>query len=101
MAEVQWFLVDLFFLGYVEDPSSGLSFKMPSKLKWECYFEVIVLWFCRLVLLAYPLGIAQLKLIRTLAIQGIAYVFHYHSADQLFSDLLTFNVNPLAPWFTF
>ena len=40
MAEVQWFLLDLFFLGYVEDPSSGLSFKMPSELNWACYFEV-------------------------------------------------------------
>lgn len=50
MAEVQWFLLDLFFLGYVEDPSSGLSFKMPSELNWECYFEVIVLWFLGLVL---------------------------------------------------
>ena len=40
MAEVQWFLLDLFFLGYVEDPSSGLSFKIPSELNWECYFEV-------------------------------------------------------------
>ena len=40
MSEVQWFLLDLFFLGYVEDPSSGLSFKMPSELNWACYFEV-------------------------------------------------------------
>ena len=40
MSEVQWFLLDLFFLGYVEDPSSGLSFKMPSELHWSCYFEV-------------------------------------------------------------
>ena len=40
MSEVERFLFDLFFLGYVEDSSSGLSFTMPSELSWACYCEV-------------------------------------------------------------
>lgn len=40
MSEVERFLFDLFFLGYVEDTSSGLSFIMPSELSWACYCEV-------------------------------------------------------------
>ena len=56
MAEVHWFLLDLFFLGYVEDPSSGLSFRIPSQLNWECYFEVHnCVMFHRLVMLQYQL----------------------------------------------
>ena len=40
VTRLQCFLFDLFFLGYVEDPQSGLSFSMPKGLKWHVYVEV-------------------------------------------------------------
>ena len=40
MTKVWWFLFDLFFLGYVEDPETGISFTMPQGLQWSFYFEV-------------------------------------------------------------
>ena len=41
MTQVWWFLFDLFFLGYVEDPETGISFCMPQKHQWSFYFEVL------------------------------------------------------------
>ena len=40
MTQVWWFLLDLFFLGYVEDPETGISFCMPQNHEWSFYFEV-------------------------------------------------------------
>lgn len=40
VTRLQCFLFDLFFLGYVEDHQSGLSFSMPKGLKWNVYVEV-------------------------------------------------------------
>ena len=37
---IGWFFFDLFLLGYVEDPNTGLSFRLPGGLKWEVYVEV-------------------------------------------------------------
>ena len=41
MEEIGWFLFDLLILGYVEDPSTGLSFRMPGGLKWAFFIEVL------------------------------------------------------------
>ena len=38
--EVEWFFFDLFYLRYLEDYESGLSFTLPSDLKWSFYIEV-------------------------------------------------------------
>lgn len=40
MKSVSWFFFDLFLLGYVEDQSTGLSFRLPGGLEWAIYIEV-------------------------------------------------------------
>lgn len=40
MEVIGWFFFDLFFLGYVEDSSTGLSFCLPGGLQWAIYIEV-------------------------------------------------------------
>ena len=42
MEVIGWFFFDLFILGYVEDPNTGKSFRMPGGLKWAVYIEVCV-----------------------------------------------------------
>ena len=37
---IRWFLFDLLILGYIEDRTSGLSFRLPGGLKWTFYIEV-------------------------------------------------------------
>ena len=39
---IGWFFFDLFLLGYVEDPDTGLSFRLPGGLQWKVYIEVIL-----------------------------------------------------------
>ena len=39
---INWFFFDLFILGYVEDPVTGLSFRFPGGLKIAIYVEVHV-----------------------------------------------------------
>lgn len=43
MTLIDWFFFDLFILGYVEDPESGLSFCLPEGLAWSVYIEVLIL----------------------------------------------------------
>ena len=40
MDTVNWFLFELLVLGYVEDPTSGASFRLPGGLCWAVYIEV-------------------------------------------------------------
>ena len=40
MEVIGWFFFDLFILGYVEDPVTGHSFRMPGGLAWSVYIEV-------------------------------------------------------------
>ena len=40
MEVIGWFFFDLFILGYVEDPNTGKSFRLPGGLKWAVYIEV-------------------------------------------------------------
>ena len=40
MDVIAWFFFDLLVLGYVEDPNSGLSFRIPGGLEWAVYIEV-------------------------------------------------------------
>lgn len=40
MDVIGWFFFDLLVLGYVEDPDSGLSFRIPGGLHWAIYIEV-------------------------------------------------------------
>lgn len=40
MDVIGWFFFDLFLLGYVEDASTGLSFRLPGGLEWAVYIEV-------------------------------------------------------------
>ena len=40
MEVIGWFFFDLFILGYVEDPNTGKSFRIPGGLKWAVYIEV-------------------------------------------------------------
>ena len=40
MDVIGWFFFDLFILGYVEDPNTGKSFRLPGGLKWAVYIEV-------------------------------------------------------------
>ena len=40
MEVIGWFFFDLLILGYVEDPDTGLSFRMPGDLAWAIYIEV-------------------------------------------------------------
>lgn len=37
---ISWFFFDLLILGYVEDPSTGTSFRIPGGLEWAIYIEV-------------------------------------------------------------
>lgn len=39
-----WFFFDFLLLGYVEDPHTGLSFRMPPGFSWNLYLEVIELF---------------------------------------------------------
>lgn len=45
MDVIGWFFFDLFILGYVEDPNTGKSFRLPGGLKWAVYIEVGVIPF--------------------------------------------------------
>lgn len=40
MEAIGWFFFDLLLLGYVEDPETGLSFRIPGSLQWALYIEV-------------------------------------------------------------
>ena len=40
MKVISWFFFDLLLLGYVEDKSTGLSFRLPRGLEWAIYVEV-------------------------------------------------------------
>lgn len=40
MEVIGWFFFDLFILGYVEDPVTGKSFRLPGGLQWAVYIEV-------------------------------------------------------------
>ena len=40
MKIIGWFFFDLFLLGYVEDPVTGLSFSIPGGMGWMVYVEV-------------------------------------------------------------
>ena len=40
MEVIGWFFFDLFILSYVEDPDTGISFRIPGGLKWAVYIEV-------------------------------------------------------------
>lgn len=40
MEVVNWFFFDLLILGYVEDPTSGESFRLPGGLSWGIFIEV-------------------------------------------------------------
>ena len=40
IASVGWFFFDLFVLGYVEDPITGVSFRFPGGMSWAVYVEV-------------------------------------------------------------
>ena len=40
MDVVNWFFFDLLILGYVEDPTSGESFRLPGGLAWAVFVEV-------------------------------------------------------------
>ena len=39
MEDIGWFFFDLLILGYVEDPATGKSFRMPGGLQWAIYIE--------------------------------------------------------------
>lgn len=41
MEVIGWFFFDLFILGYVEDPDTGESFRLPGGLSMNIYIEVI------------------------------------------------------------
>ena len=40
MEMIGWFFFDLLILGYVEDPATGKSFRIPGGLEWAIYVEV-------------------------------------------------------------
>lgn len=40
MEVVNWFFFDLLILGYVEDPTSGESFRLPGGLSSAIFIEV-------------------------------------------------------------
>lgn len=40
IGKIGWFFFDLFILGYVEDPVSGTSFRLPGGVSWAVYVEV-------------------------------------------------------------
>ena len=40
MKVIGWFFFDLFLLGYVEDPTTGLSFSIPGGMGWKIFVEV-------------------------------------------------------------
>ena len=42
MEVIGWFFFDLLILGYVEDPATGKSFRIPGGLEWAIYVEVNV-----------------------------------------------------------
>ena len=39
-SDINWFFFSLFIVGYVEDFSSGLSFRLPGGLQWSVFVEV-------------------------------------------------------------
>lgn len=49
MDTVNWFFFDLLILGYVEDPATGSSFRLPGGLCWAIFVEVILLLFYALL----------------------------------------------------
>ncbi len=42
MEVIGWFFFDLLILGYVEDPVTGRSFRVPGGLQWAIYIEVSI-----------------------------------------------------------
>ncbi len=42
MVVIGWFFFDLLVLGYVEDPVTGRSFRVPGGRQWDIYIEVHV-----------------------------------------------------------
>ena len=42
MDSVNWFFFDLLILGYVEDPATGSSFRLPGGLNWAVFVEVLL-----------------------------------------------------------
>ena len=46
MEVIGWFFFDLLILGYVEDPTTGISFRIPGGLEWAIYIEVTSLLGC-------------------------------------------------------
>ena len=40
MDVIGWFFFDLFLLGFVEDPTTGQSFRLPGGLQWAVFIEV-------------------------------------------------------------
>ena len=40
MDSISWFFFDFLILGYVEDPLTGHSFRLPGGLEWSVYVEV-------------------------------------------------------------
>lgn len=42
METIGWFFFDLLILGYVEDPVTGRSFRVPGGHQWAIYIEVMV-----------------------------------------------------------
>ncbi len=40
MEMIGWFFFDLLILGYVEDPVTGKSFRVPGGHQWAIYVEV-------------------------------------------------------------
>ena len=43
MEVIGWFFFDLLILGYVEDPTTGRSFRIPGSLAWAIFIEVSLL----------------------------------------------------------
>ncbi len=41
---IGWFFFDLLLLGYVEDPPTGRSFRIPGSLGWAIFVEVCALY---------------------------------------------------------
>ena len=42
--DIGWFFFDLLLLGYVEDPSTGISFCSSEERELEIYIEVLIFY---------------------------------------------------------
>ena len=40
VTEIHWFFFSLFIIGYIEDQSTGLSFRLPGGQQWSLFVEV-------------------------------------------------------------